>query len=290
MPGAHGRNSTGLPLERRKGLDMCNERIGFLGAGQMAEAIARGLIQAKVFSSGDLFVSDPLPTRRSVFESFGVRVTRDNLAVAGQCATLLVAVKPQNLEVLLAEIGPALTRDHLLITICAGCSTGLFEEAAREPLRVVRVMPNLPVRVRKGAAALCAGRHATPADMALARKIFEATGSVVTVEESLMDAVTALSGSGPAYFYFLVEVMIEAGCREGLPADVARELAIQTARGAAEMMAVEDAPPEELRRRVTSRGGTTEAAFRSMERAGVREALLEAIAAAAARSHELGRK
>jgi len=262
--------------------------IGFLGAGQMAEAIVRGLIEAGLFAGRALFASDPVQARRAVFQSLVARVTEDNLAVVRECEVLIIAVKPQNLDHLLGQIGPDLTRDHLLITLCAGCPTRLFEGAAGEPVRVVRAMPNLPMRVRRGATALCAGRHATPSDMELAEKVFCAAGSVVRVEESLMDAVTALSGSGPAYFYFLVEVMIAAARREGLPPDVARELAVQTARGAAEMMAVGDASPEELRRQVTSKGGTTEAAFRSMEANRVREALLGAIGAAVSRARELG--
>ena len=140
------------------------------------------------------------------------------------------------------------------------------------------------------ATALCPGKHATAQDMALAGKIFSAGGRAVEVKEELMDAVTALSGSGPAYFYFLVEVMIEAGVQEGLNPTVARTLAIQTARGAAEMMAAADASPEELRRRVTSKAGTTEAAFKKIEELKVREGLKAAIAAAAARARELGKR
>ena len=267
---------------------MLNEAIGFIGAGRMAEAIARGIIETEPASASLLLASDPIEARRALFASLGARVTEDNLALISECRIVIVAVKPQNLAPVLAQVGPALTSDHLLITICAGCPTSLLEAAAAA--HVVRVMPNLPICVRMGATALCAGKHATALDMELATEIFRAAGTVITVEESLMDAVTALSGSGPAYFYFLTEVMIEAGIREGLSPEVARELAIQTARGAGEMMVLEDAPPEELRRRVTSKGGTTEAAFRSMEAARVREALLQAIRAAAERSRELGQK
>ena len=268
---------------------MRDEPVGLIGAGQMAEAIARAMLEADLASADALFASDPSEERREVFRSLGARVTDDNLAVAGECRVLIMAVKPQDLEQVLPQIGGALGSEHLLITICAGCPTKLFEAAAAAPVRVVRAMPNLPMRVRMGATALCAGRHAKAADMTLAAEIFGAAGIAVVVEESLMNAVTAVSGSGPAYFYFLAEVLIEAGRREGLSADTARQLAIQTARGAAEMMAVEDAPPEALRRNVTSKGGTTEAAFRSMEVSGVRQALLEAIGAAAERARELGK-
>ena len=203
---------------------------------------------------------------------------------------LLIAVKPQNLDELLREIGPALRADLLLITICAGCPTTLFEAAAPAPLRVVRAMPNLPARVRMSATALCGGRHAMPADLALAGEIFGAVGKTVVVEERFMDAVTALSGSGPAYFFYLVEALVAAAQREGLSAEVARALAVQTARGAAEMLCVEEVAPEELRRRVTSKGGTTEAAFRRLDELKVRDAFLDALRAAVLRARELGRK
>lgn len=267
---------------------MRDEQVGLIGAGQMAEAIARGILAAKLYAAASVQVSDPDEGRRRVFDSLGVRATSDNPAVVRSCNVLIIAVKPQSLSEVLPEIGPSLTSDHLLISICAGCPTRIFEQAARADVRVVRVMPNLPARVGRGAAALCGGKRATPADLDLAAGIFASVGKVVTVEERLMDAVTALSGSGPAYFYFLVEVMIEAGQREGLSEDVARELAIQTARGAAEMMAVTDASPEELRRRVTSKGGTTEAAFKRMQQLRVREGILEGIATAVRRAEELG--
>ena len=269
---------------------MPDKPVGFIGAGQMAEAIARGMIEGELVRGDSLFASDVAVARRELFRSLGARVTENNLAVVQECDTLIIAVKPQNLDELLPEIGHALTGRQLLITICAGCPTTLFEAASPEPVRVVRAMPNLPMCIGKGVTALCAGRSATQADMDMAAEIFGAAGTTVRVEEPLMDAVTALSGSGPAYFAFLVEVLIEAGCREGIPEDVSRELAIQTARGAAEMLAAQDAPPEELRRRVTSKGGTTAAAFRRIEELKIREGLLEAVAAAARRARELGRK
>ena len=153
----------------------------------------------------------------AALQELGIRATERNLEIVPECDVLLVAVKPQNLDEVLREIGPALRKEHLLITICAGCATALFESAANEPVRVVRAMPNLPVRVRMGATALCAGRYATQADLELAHEIFGAVGHVVVVDERLMDAVTALSGSGPAYFDFLIEAMVEAGRAKGFP-------------------------------------------------------------------------
>jgi pyrroline-5-carboxylate reductase len=269
---------------------MRNERVGFIGAGQMAEAFARGVLAAELFPAAALAASDVAEPRRRLFQELGIRATERNLEVVADSNVLLVAVKPQNLDELLREIGPSLRKEQLLLTICAGCATALFESAAVEPVRVVRAMPNLPARVRMGATALCAGRYATTADLELAREIFGAVGHVVVVEERHMDAVTALSGSGPAYFDYLIELMVEAGRREGLPEEVARALAVQTARGAAEMIIAEDLAPGELRRRVTSKAGTTEAAFRRLEELNAREAILQAIHAAAERSKELGKK
>lgn len=271
-------------------MSISEKRIGFIGAGQMAEAIARGMIETDLVTAERLIVSDVAESRRELFQSIGARATADNLSVVRECNVLVIAVKPQDLDALLLEIGPALTGEHLLLTICAGRPTTLFEAASSEPVRVVRAMPNLPMRVRRGVTALCAGRNATPDDMDTAAGVFGAAGSTVRVAESLMDAVTALSGSGPAYFAFLVEVLVEAGRREGLAKEVARELAVQTARGAAELLAVEGVSPEELRRRVTSKGGTTAAAFQCIDDLGIREGLLEAVAAAARRARELGRK
>lgn len=268
---------------------MRKERVGFIGAGQMAESIARGIVDAKLLKAGSLMASDPTEARRDVFEDMGALVTADNLALVARCGVLIVAVKPQSVPDLLAQIGPKLRKDQTLITICAGVSTSVFEAAAAVPLRVVRAMPNLPMRVRLGATALCHGRHATEEDMKVAGEIFSAAGRAVQVEEGMMDAVTAISGSGPAYFCFLVEVMIEAGILEGLDPRVARTLAIQTARGAAAWMDSEDTAPEDLRKRVTSKGGTTEAAFRTMDELKVRHGLLAGILAAAERSRELGK-
>ena len=269
---------------------MRNERVGFIGAGQMAEAIARGVLAADLFPPAALAASDVAEPRRRLFKELGIRATERNLDIVPECDVLLIAVKPQNLDEVLRQIGPSLRKEQLLITICAGCATALFESAANEPVRVVRAMPNLPVRVRLGATALCSGRYATESDLELAHEIFSAVGHVVVVAERFMDAVTALSGSGPAYFDFLIEAMVEAGRREGIPEQVARALAVQTAHGAAEMIIAEDLPPGELRRRVTSKAGATEAAVRRLEELHAREAILQAIHAAAERAKELGKR
>ena len=264
--------------------------MGFIGAGQMAEAIARGVLAAELFPAAALAASDVSEPRRRLFGELGIRAAERNLEIVPECDVLLVAVKPQNLDEVLRQVGPRLRKDQLVITVCAGCATTLFEAAANEPARVVRAMPNLPVRVRMGATALCSGRYATQADLELAHAIFSAVGHVVVVEEPLMDAVTALSGSGPAYFDFLIEALVEAGRREGIPEAIARALVVQTAHGAAEMIIADDLPPGELRRRVTSKAGTTEAAFRRLGERDALEAIADAVHAAAERARELGKR
>lgn len=266
---------------------MRKERIGFIGAGNMAEAIADAMLAAEIVAAEAVSACDISAERRNVFAAKGVRTTANPLDVAAQSDALIMAVKPQNLPDVFPVIGPALKESHLVISICAGIPTGRFEAAAQAPLRVVRVMPNTPLQVRLGATALCKGRHATDTDLDFAAEIFGAAGEVVCVEECLMNAVTALSGSGPAYFYALTEALIEAGVQQGLDRDIARRLAIQTARGAGEMMAIAGASPEELRRRVTSKGGTTEAALSRMAEGGFTETMIAAVAAAVDRAIEL---
>ena len=267
---------------------MNDRNFGFIGAGFMAEAVLRGILKGQVFPTQTIVAADVAETRRRAFAALGVETTADALEIVRTCRVVLVAVKPQDLAGLLDRIGPKLTAEHFLLTVCAGCPTGQFEDSTPADVRVVRVMPNLPLSVGIGATALCTGKHATPSDLDLAKRIFGAAGAVVVVDESAMDAVTAVSGSGPAYVYLLAEAMIEAGLSEGLSADTARTLAVQTIRGAAQVMAVDEASPAELRKRVTSKGGTTEAAFRVLAEGNAHETLVRAIRAAAARSRELG--
>ena len=267
---------------------MRDEVIGFVGAGNMAEAIARGVIEKNLYAAGSLRVTDPSHARREVFESFGVACVPDIASLASACQVIIVAVKPQVLPDILPELSGALTADHLLISICAGVPTTTFGSALAQPVRVVRVMPNTPLQIGLGATALSAGSAATDADLQLAEAVFGAGGETARVTESLLDAVTAVSGSGPAYFYLLTEALIAAGRAQGLDNETARRLAVQTARGAGEMMAAGDLPPEELRARVTSKGGTTEAALKVFDDADFRKLVADAVAAAVQRAGELG--
>jgi pyrroline-5-carboxylate reductase len=204
---------------------------------------------------------------------------------------VLLSVKPQQMAEMLAGLGGAMRPDCLVISIAAGISTGYIERhlGGGRAWRVVRTMPTTPMLVGEGMAALAPGKHATPADLADARRLFESAASVVEVTEDKLDAVTALSGSGPAYVFYLVEHMIRAGVELGLTPEQARQLATRTALGASKMLATSADSPEELRRKVTSPGGTTQAAITHMEKSGVGPAVVAAIKAAEHRSRELGR-
>jgi pyrroline-5-carboxylate reductase len=203
----------------------------------------------------------------------------------------LLCVKPQHMAEMLASVKDLVTEKHLIITIAAGISTRYIQDALNPglKLRVVRAMPNTPMLVNKGMVGISPGAHATPADMAAATKIFQAAASVTEVREDLMNAVTAVSGSGPAYFFFLVEHMIQAGIEMGLTPQQAHQLATQTARGAAEMLCTSTDSPAELRRKVTSPGGTTHAAITTMQERGMPAIVVDALKAACKRGAELGK-
>jgi pyrroline-5-carboxylate reductase len=264
-------------------------KLGIIGAGNMAEAIAGGVIRSGLLSTSEILASDVSPQRRQVFERLGVKTVEDNCAVAAVAATLLLSVKPQQMAVVLTELGGVLKPEALIVSIAAGISSRFIEKHLGEACwRVIRTMPNTPMLIGQGIVALSRGRHATEADAQKARKLFEAGAIVIDVPEEQLDAVTAVSGSGPAYIFCLVEQMIRAGAELGLSPEHARQLAIQTAFGAAKMLLESKNSPEELRRRVTSPGGTTQAAITHLEKHDWPQVTVDAIKAAAARSRELG--
>ncbi len=266
------------------------ERIVFIGAGNMAEALARGLLGARAAKPQDLFVTDVAPARLAHFrERYGIAGGTDNAAAARTAAALVLAVKPQTMAEVCRGLAGALERDPLVVSIAAGVPTARIEEWLGGAPRVVRAMPNTPALVGAGVAALAPGRRATPEDLARAERLLGAVGAVVRVEEAAMDAVTAVSGSGPAYVFYLAEAMRSAAERLGLTPEVARTLVERTIAGAGRLLSESGAAPEELRRRVTSKGGTTEAAVGVLDARGVRAAIEEAVAAAAARSREMAR-
>lgn len=271
---------------------MCDSRqLGFVGAGNMAEAIARGVLSAKLFAPADLMASDPAEARRKLFEDeLKISAVSDNAQLARSCAAIVLAVKPQSMAEALTQLSEHLGPDTLIISIAAGISTGYIANSlGGQGRRVVRVMPNTPMLVGAGMSALAPGRGATEQDMDFAQSIFQAGGEALVVDESLMDAVTAVSGSGPAYFFYFLEAMVAGGVEAGLSEPDATKLARQTMLGAAQLLIQSGEPPAELRRKVTSPGGTTEAALRAMGETGVPQYIQKAVLAAAERSRQLGR-
>ncbi len=265
-------------------------KLGFVGGGNMAEAIARGGISAGLFKPADIFVADPSPDRRKLLAGeLGVAATADSAEVAGASHCILLAVKPQKIQEALEQIRPVLDESTLVISIVAAVSTGFIEKHLVSGVHVVRVMPNTPMLVGAGASGICRGGTANDVDMRLAMEIFGSCGAVVEISETLMDAVTSLSGSGPAYVFYLAEAMAAAGERLGLSSADAQLLARQTVIGAGRMLEQSKDSPTELRRKVTSPGGFTEAAIQSMETQKFAEIIAEALSAAARRGKELAR-
>lgn len=265
--------------------------LGIIGAGNMAEAIARGVIGAKLFQPGQILAADVSPERRALFErELNIRTVEDNVDVSRQARVLLLSVKPQMMAAALTRLGEATDEQTLIISIAAGISSATIEKylGAGKNWRVVRTMPNTPMLVGQGMVGISRGKNATVDDMATARRIFESAATVLEVREDQIDTVTAVSGSGPAYFFYLVEQMVKAGVELGLTAEQSHLLATRTALGAAAMLTTSSDSPQELRRKVTSPGGTTHAAITRLENDKVGQSMIEAVKAAERRGRELG--
>ncbi|MCX7806104.1 MAG: pyrroline-5-carboxylate reductase [Planctomycetota bacterium] len=263
-------------------------RIGFVGAGNMAEALARGLLASGAIPASSVVAYDPSTDRAGIFRGLGAALAASNAEVAERCDVIILAVKPQVAPAACASLKPGLAgKSRLAISIMAGITTARIGEMLGAGVRVVRAMPNTPMLIRCGATCICPGAGASEKDMAVAEAIFVPASMVMRVPESLMDGATALSGSGPAYAFYLVEAMVEAGVAEGFRREDALGLATRAVLGAARMLEETGLAPGELRRRVTSPGGTTQAAIESMEAAGVRGAISAAVRRAAARAREL---
>jgi pyrroline-5-carboxylate reductase len=262
--------------------------VAVLGAGKIGEALLSGLLHGGR-SADELLFTERYPARAAeLTELYGVQGV--TVAEAAKRAdVLVVAVKPQDIEPVLDELAPLLGPDSLVVSLCAGLPTALYERRLAAGVPVVRVMPNTPMLVGEAMSAVSAGSHATAEHLAVVREMLAYVGKVVEVPESQQDAVTALSGSGPAYFFYLVEAMIDAGILLGLPRALAGQLIIQSAVGAAKMLAESGEHPVLLREAVTSPAGTTINAIRELENHGVRAAMLAAIEAARDRSQELGK-
>lgn len=267
-------------------LGAMGEKVAVLGAGKMGEALLSGLLRAGRQPSDLVFTERHAERTKLLEERYGLRGV-STAEAASEADTLLVAVKPQEMGALLGELASAATSANLVITIAAGIPTSFLEARLAEGTPVVRVMSNTPVFVDQAMSAISAGAHATEEHLARTEELLRPVGKVIRVPETQLDAVTALSGSGPAYFFFLVEAMIDAGILLGLPRAVAAELIVQTAVGSAQMLRDSGEHPVQLREAVTSPGGTTIAAIRELENHGVRAALLAALEAARDRSREL---
>ncbi|TDQ05588.1 pyrroline-5-carboxylate reductase [Labedaea rhizosphaerae] len=262
--------------------------IAVLGAGKIGEALLSGLLAGGRTPDELLFTERYAERSAELTKRYGVHAV-DVPTAAARADVLVIAVKPQDIEPVLTELAPVIGADRLVVSLCAGLPTSLFERMLPEGIPVVRVMPNTPMVVGEAMSAISAGKHAKPEHLSIVEDLLGVVGKVVRVPESQQDAVTALSGSGPAYFFYLVEAMIDAGILLGLPRAVAEKLIIQSAVGAAQMLAQTGEHPVTLREAVTSPAGTTIMAIRELERHGVRAALLAAIEAARDRSVELGK-
>ncbi len=268
------------------------KKIGFLGAGNMASALIKGLLSAKLYRAQDILVSDTLPTQlRKIKRTYNVSGVKDNREVVRNAHTIVLAVKPQILAQVLEEIRPEVTKEKLFISIAAGAPLHRLEAGLGTTARVVRVMPNTPALLGKGIAVIVRGSKAKPSDEKLALTLFRGVGEALAVkDEALMDPVTGLSGSGPAYLYLFAEALISGGVKEGLSPKIATRLVFQTIEGAVAMLKDTGKSPKELRDMVTSPGGTTLAGLSRLEEGGFTTIVSAAVSSATQRSKELGKR
>lgn len=266
------------------------QRLAFLGGGVMASAILRSLFHAGLVTPDQVSISEISPERRTWLSELGVHATASNVEAIEGAEIVILAVKPYVAPQVLREVGPTLTPRQLLVSIAAGVTVAQLEAELPEGAPVIRVMPNTPVQVSAGAAALCRGAHATPEHAELIRGLFAAGGRCVEVTEAQMDAVTGLSGSGPAYICVIIEALADGGVKMGLPRDVALTLAAQTVLGTGQLILETGDHPAVWKDRVSTPGGTTIAGLAALEEAGVRSGLIRAVEAATRRARELGQK
>lgn len=265
-----------------------NASIGLIGAGNMGGGLLHGLLDAGAVAAERVTVADPSGTARAPFEERGVQAGAELAPAVASRDLVILAVKPQGTAAVLAELAPLLSTRQVVVSLVAGVQTGAIEASLNGAIPVVRTMPQTLARIGAAATAVCPGAHATEDHVELVCQLFDAVGSTVRVAESQMDAVTGLSGSGPAYVYTIIEAMADAGVGAGLSRDVAMRLAAQTVAGAARWVLESGEHPALLRDQVTSPGGTTIEGLRVLEEKGLRDALISAVRAATRRASELG--
>lgn len=269
---------------------LASSSIGFIGAGNMAEALIRGLVRGGHVAASRITASGPRRERLDeLAQAYGIAVTADNREVARGAEVLVLSVKPQIMDKVLREIADQLKPGTLVISIAAGVGTEAIETALAEGVRVVRTMPNTCALVGAGATAISGGKHATSDDLATAKAIFDAVGITVVLDEIHLDAVTGLSGSGPAYIFLILEALADAGVKVGLSRRNAQRLAAQTVMGSAKMLLETDEHVGHLKDMVTSPGGTAIAGLHTLEEGGLRTTLINAVETATKRARELGR-
>ncbi len=268
---------------------MLKEKFGFIGGGKMAEALSKGIINAKLNSSDNIMISDVVPERLKLLtKEIGVKTTQNNKDVASFSDVIILAVKPQVMNEVLNSVKNDITRRHLVVSIAAGIPIRFLESRLPEGVRIIRVMPNTPCLIGASATAFALGKNATDADGQLVFQLFKAVGMVFQLDEKHLDAVTGLSGSGPAYVYMFIEALSDGGVKMGLPRDVSTILAAQTVLGTAKMVLETGQHPAQLKDAVTSPGGTTIEGISKLEESGFRSATIHAVEAAALKSKKLG--
>ncbi len=267
------------------------KKIAFIGAGNMAEALVKGLLNSPLgIKPENLLMSDIRKDRLDFLsQKYAVQVSPSNPSVARKADILILAVKPQNIREVLTDIAPEVTRDKLVISIAAGVKLQTIQDLLETGVRVVRTMPNTPALVQAGASAIAPGKWASPEDLQMAKAIFDAVGITIIVDEKLIDAVTGLSGSGPAYIFLVINALADGGVKMGFSKDVALKLAAQTVLGAAKLVLETGEHPAKLIDMVTSPGGTTIAGLHALEKGGLHGIFMDAVEAATLRSIELGR-
>jgi pyrroline-5-carboxylate reductase len=268
---------------------MLDKTIAFLGAGNMAEALIKGLLRAGIARPDSVIATGRRSEKiEELQRTYGVRTTMDNVAAAREADVVVLSVKPQALDKVLVQVAPVVDPRKLVISVAAGVPIAAMERRLGAGARIIRTMPNTPSLVGAGACALSRGEHASDEDLAVATRIFQAVGITTVVDENLLDAVTGLSGSGPAYIFLVIEALSDAGVKVGLPRYTAQKLAAQTVLGSAQLLIETGTHPGQLKDQVTSPGGTAIAGLHTLEAGGLRTTLINAVEAATRRAKELG--